>query len=209
MSRAVSLEDPLAGVAKAATTMADALPSDGRSWLLDRVAELRCQWAELEFSCPPGLIHGDAHSNNLMRTADGAVLLGDWDHVAIGPREWDLMQLHHFVRRFGACQGKLMYREIKWYFPYVSTPPAAAASTTCAPAKCRACGGRALVIADPPRAVLAAPHGLLGGVEGVEGCAGDGLWRAEGERSRPGGKQNDVDLADHRGIGLPARHSST
>jgi aminoglycoside phosphotransferase (APT) family kinase protein len=29
------------------------------------------------------------------------ISLGDWDHVAIGPREWDLGQIHYTHRRFG------------------------------------------------------------------------------------------------------------
>jgi hypothetical protein len=36
-----------------------------------------------------------------MRTPDGAIILGDWDHVAIGPREWDLAQIYYTQRRFG------------------------------------------------------------------------------------------------------------
>src|SRR5260370_1439726 len=36
-----------------------------------------------------------------MRCASGQVILGDWDHVATGPREWDLVQIHYMQRRFG------------------------------------------------------------------------------------------------------------
>ena len=35
-------------------------------------------------------------------TTSGEVILGDWDHVAIGPREWDLIQIHFIHRRFGS-----------------------------------------------------------------------------------------------------------
>jgi aminoglycoside phosphotransferase (APT) family kinase protein len=94
-------EDPLASVAKAAQEFPGATPDECLRWLLNRIAELQLQWGELTFPHPKGLSHGDAHSNNLMRAASGAVILGDWDHVAIGPREWDLMQIHYFRRRFG------------------------------------------------------------------------------------------------------------
>jgi len=57
--------------------------------------------AKLDFPLPAGLIHGDAHIGNLMRSASGQVILGDWDHVATGPREWDLVQIHYIHRRFG------------------------------------------------------------------------------------------------------------
>lgn len=51
-------------------------------------------------SRPVGLSHGDAIPNNFMRLASGTVALGDWDHVAVGPREWDLAQIHYTHRRF-------------------------------------------------------------------------------------------------------------
>lgn len=38
---------------------------------------------------PPGPIHGDAHTGNLLRGA-GATLLTDFEACAVGPREWDL-----------------------------------------------------------------------------------------------------------------------
>ncbi len=53
----------------------------------------------MRFDLPAGLIHGDAHPNNLLYARRG-VLLGDWDHVGHGPREWDLVQAVYFHRRF-------------------------------------------------------------------------------------------------------------
>jgi thiamine kinase-like enzyme len=55
----------------------------------------------MNFAVPAGLIHGDAHGGNLMRAESGEIILGDWDHVADGPREWDLIQIHYIRRRFG------------------------------------------------------------------------------------------------------------
>lgn len=93
--------DPLTSMADAIDECADALPSGHRGWLTSRISQLRAAWLTLEFPHPPGLIHGDAHPGNLMRTLTGDTILGDWDHVAIGPREWDLAQIHYTRRRFG------------------------------------------------------------------------------------------------------------
>jgi hypothetical protein len=95
------LTDPLRCVARAVETACEAVPRDHLDWLADRIAELRLTWEKMEFPRPPGLIHGDAHPNNLMRDSSGRAILGDWDHVAVGPREWDLMQIHYMHRRFG------------------------------------------------------------------------------------------------------------
>jgi aminoglycoside phosphotransferase (APT) family kinase protein len=70
-------------------------------WLREQITSLRRQWSALDFPRPAGLIHGDAHIGNLMRAASGQAVLGDWDHVATGPREWDLAQIHYMDRRFG------------------------------------------------------------------------------------------------------------
>jgi aminoglycoside phosphotransferase len=93
--------DPFTSVASALDEAPDALSDARRSWLLDRIAKLRRLWQTTDFPQPPGLIHGDAHINNLIRTPAGQVVLGDWDHVAVGPREWDLLQIHYTRRRFG------------------------------------------------------------------------------------------------------------
>ncbi|WP_219510943.1 aminoglycoside phosphotransferase family protein [Nonomuraea ceibae] len=92
--------DPLGSVALAIETVREGVSPMHRDWLRNRIAELRLAWKEVAFPHPLGLIHGDAHPNNLMRESSGRVVLGDWDHVAVGPREWDLMQIHYMHRRF-------------------------------------------------------------------------------------------------------------
>lgn len=95
------LGDPFASVASAMDEAPEAMPETSRSWLSDRITWLRGQWDAMNFPLPAGLIHGDAHISNLMRAVSGEVILGDWDHVAAGPREWDLIQIHYMHRRFG------------------------------------------------------------------------------------------------------------
>ena len=93
--------DPFGSVASALGEAPGSLSQASRLWLDDRIAWLRGQWSSMDFPLHAGLIHGDAHINNLMRATSGKVILGDWDHVATGPREWDLIQLPYMHRRFG------------------------------------------------------------------------------------------------------------
>lgn len=95
------LADPLASVTTAVERANEGIARDDRQWVLDRISVLRARWDALAFTRRPCLIHGDAHPNNLIRTTSGGVVLGDWDHVAVGPREWDLAQAHYMHRRFG------------------------------------------------------------------------------------------------------------
>lgn len=94
-----AMVSPLRGVARALEGNPEALDAPDRTWLSDEVARCEARWQDMTFELPAGMIHGDAHPNNLLRTTKGA-MLGDWDHVAHGPREWDLVQELYFARRF-------------------------------------------------------------------------------------------------------------
>jgi Ser/Thr protein kinase RdoA (MazF antagonist) len=69
-------------------------------FLQTRYADLTRQYEHLEFALPPGPIHGDAHTKNLL-TDHGQVVLIDFEAAAIGPREWDLMPTSIAVQRYG------------------------------------------------------------------------------------------------------------
>lgn len=101
--RLPGLGDPLASVTDEISKAPEAMSPASQSWLQERITSLRRQWSALDFPRPAGLIHGDAHIGNLMRAASGQAVLGDWDHVATGPREWDLAQIHYMDRRFGSA----------------------------------------------------------------------------------------------------------
>jgi len=52
------------------------------------------------------IIHGDAWNRNTLRTQNGLVLL-DFERVAVGPREWDLVPTMLSAKRFGLEKDKL------------------------------------------------------------------------------------------------------
>lgn len=93
------MPSPLQGVARAVGDHPGAFDGDDRSWLSGEIAECERRWERMRFALPAGLVHGDAHPNNLLHARRG-VLLADWDHVGYGPREWDLVQAAYFRRRF-------------------------------------------------------------------------------------------------------------
>ncbi|MEU8382864.1 aminoglycoside phosphotransferase family protein [Streptosporangium sp. NPDC048865] len=92
--------DPLCEVRRA-VDRSEELTSSQRAWLRDRIAELTERWSDLGMDDAPVLLHGDAWIDNLLRCTDGHVVLCDWDGVAVGPREWDLVHTYHGQRRFG------------------------------------------------------------------------------------------------------------
>jgi hypothetical protein len=96
-----SMPSPVRGVARALDDHPDAFDGNDRDWLSNEISTCERRWEGMTFVLPTGLIHGDAHPNNLLYTRHG-VLLGDWDHVSYGPREWDLVQAVYFHRRFPA-----------------------------------------------------------------------------------------------------------
>jgi aminoglycoside phosphotransferase (APT) family kinase protein len=61
-------------------------------------------YERLEFSNPVGLIHGDAHRGNVL-IRNGAPILLDFEVVAIGPREWDLVPTALAVDRFQLAEA--------------------------------------------------------------------------------------------------------
>lgn len=91
-------------------TAALVLDDADRDWLRWRIGEVCDELATLDWPLGQGLIHGDAWAGNLLwaphaaRGRDG-VLLGDWDRVAHGPREVDLIPTWHAAHRYGKGPG--------------------------------------------------------------------------------------------------------
>lgn len=79
-----------------------------RRWLLDEISDTRARLADLDWPLGYGLIHGDAWAGNLIWDAtdvrsglSSRPVLGDWDGVARGPREVDLIPTWHAATRYG------------------------------------------------------------------------------------------------------------
>ncbi|MGW0466254.1 phosphotransferase family protein [Streptomyces sp. NPDC003027] len=60
---------------------------------------------DVQFSLAPGLIQGDPQHRNALHTTDGSAVLCDWDTVAQGQPEWDLVTVEVHCRRFGYGQA--------------------------------------------------------------------------------------------------------
>ncbi|MFI6687983.1 phosphotransferase enzyme family protein [Streptomyces sp. NPDC050485] len=89
----------------ATLTDSTSLRPDQRAWLLQRRQQLLEAYRGLDFALGDGLLHGDAYPGNTLWD-DQRVLLGDWDEVAIGPRELDLANTYQGIR-FGRTQREL------------------------------------------------------------------------------------------------------
>ena len=101
-----AMPSPLHSVTRAVDDHPEAFDEDDRAWLAGEINASERRWGAMKFVLPAGLVHGDAHPNNLLYTRRGPVL-GDWDHVGYGPREWDLVQALYFHRRFPVPEDDL------------------------------------------------------------------------------------------------------
>jgi Ser/Thr protein kinase RdoA (MazF antagonist) len=63
-------------------------------------ARLGARVAEVSWELAPGLLHGDAHTGNVLVTPSGPVVI-DLDLLSVGPREWDLVPTAVSSLRFG------------------------------------------------------------------------------------------------------------
>ncbi|OXM59658.1 aminoglycoside phosphotransferase family protein [Amycolatopsis vastitatis] len=69
-----------------------AVAEGDRAWLLDRARALAATFAATVFPLGEGLVHTDAHTENLVRDpGHGGWLLIDWDGTCLGPHELDLL----------------------------------------------------------------------------------------------------------------------
>jgi aminoglycoside phosphotransferase (APT) family kinase protein len=80
-------EDPLGRVRR--RLEAPSVTTPDREFLLARLEAVEAELPGLRFPLPEGPVHGDAHVQNLMITADGPVMI-DFERFAWGHPEWDL-----------------------------------------------------------------------------------------------------------------------
>ncbi|MER6950435.1 aminoglycoside phosphotransferase family protein [Nonomuraea sp. NPDC000554] len=68
----------------------DVLSDEEHHFLLAKYQELRVAYAALTFPLTSCAVHGDAHSDNLIKATDGTIVLIDFERFAFGPPETDL-----------------------------------------------------------------------------------------------------------------------
>lgn len=66
------------------------LSTDDRIFLRELRDDLARQWTGASFAHSDVVLHGDAHMENLLVTADGQQAFVDLETVCVGPPEWDL-----------------------------------------------------------------------------------------------------------------------
>ncbi|MEV7565628.1 phosphotransferase [Streptomyces tanashiensis] len=80
------------------------LPAVALRFLEEEADRLEEALRDVRFSLAPGLIQGDPQHRNALHT-DGSAVLCDWDTVAQGQPEWDLVTVEVHCRRFGYGQA--------------------------------------------------------------------------------------------------------
>jgi aminoglycoside phosphotransferase len=84
--------DPFTGLAQRIADTPE-VSDDDRSWLTDRLHQLREQYGRLTLHEPTKVIHGDAWQGNVAVLESGEPVMLDLEKVSIGHVEWDLVQL--------------------------------------------------------------------------------------------------------------------
>lgn len=70
-------------------------------WLEGQWAQAHKEYDEIRQEMPLGVVHGDAHTGNLLADHDGRAVLCDLDNTGIGPEVWDLVPSAVGARRLG------------------------------------------------------------------------------------------------------------
>ncbi|MET9290830.1 phosphotransferase [Streptomyces sp. NPDC003077] len=91
--------DPVGAIRSSLTKITD-LPGPATRFLSQRLDRLVGQLAEVRFPSPETVVQGDPQHRNALHDGHDAVLC-DWDTVALGHREWDLVTIEIHCRRFG------------------------------------------------------------------------------------------------------------
>ncbi|MGW4200941.1 phosphotransferase family protein [Streptomyces sp. NPDC004726] len=80
---------------------AHALGPEDLDFLTRRAHHLEHRLKTIDYALPSAVIQGDPQHRNALRDSDGQTVLCDWDTVACGQPEWDLVTVEIHSRRFG------------------------------------------------------------------------------------------------------------
>ncbi|MGW3166356.1 phosphotransferase family protein [Streptomyces sp. NPDC001142] len=81
------------------------LPAAALRHMEDEARRLEEELRNVQFMLAPGLIQGDPQHRNALHASDGSAVLCDWDTMAWGQPEWDLITIEVHCRRFGYGQA--------------------------------------------------------------------------------------------------------
>lgn len=92
--------DPLDAAAQRLAELGGSYPEADLAMLRDWYQRVGDTLPRLHYVLPPGVIHGQAEVGNVLLRAGQPVLI-DFERVALGPREWDLIDTAVTITRFG------------------------------------------------------------------------------------------------------------
>lgn len=99
---------PLASANRRLAQLQNHYPHADLTMLADCAERITTELDRVEPAFPPGVIHGQAEVGNVLLRAGDPVFI-DFERVAIGPREWDLIDTAATVTRFGLPERR--YRD--------------------------------------------------------------------------------------------------
>jgi hypothetical protein len=97
---ALPVHDNLAAIRRSLTAIT-CLPGEALSFLAEYADQLKSDLQAVEFDLPEGVIQGDPQHRNALHIGGSEAVLCDWDTVATGQPEWDLITVEVHCRRFG------------------------------------------------------------------------------------------------------------
>ncbi|NEA46019.1 phosphotransferase [Streptomyces sp. SID10815] len=97
---ALPIHDNVAAIRRSLSAITCLAP-EMLSFLGEYAAQLESDLGAVEFELPQGVIQGDPQHRNALHSGDGTTVLCDWDAVATGHPEWDLVTIEVHCRRFG------------------------------------------------------------------------------------------------------------
>lgn len=92
------------------------LAKGDKTFLRQRLADLEQQWP-VKTDLQTTVIHGDPHTDNVIATTDGRVLILDLERFSIGPPEWDLTLMASEYDSFGWISTE-QYRDFSGIYGY-------------------------------------------------------------------------------------------